>query len=162
MPPITILGCNRSGTKALNCSDVRCPLCGDRFRHKKHGFYERYLPGTGKLIGIQRFRCLRTDCRRVTFSILPWPCLPFKQETLAFLTSLVQESIEMPHSWLADLLDKGWTALKRLVKSAVEVTEYLEQERYRQIWGPCPCRNFEEGWTAFTQSMSWALFTRRR
>ena len=56
-----------------------CPNCGSGRRLRFHGYYARFVSGQSDgeamLVNIRRYRC--RDCR-LTTSLLPWFCLPYR------------------------------------------------------------------------------------
>lgn len=56
-----------------------CPNCGSSRRLRFHGYYTRFVSsqssGEALLVNVRRYRC--RDCR-LTTSLLPWFCLPYR------------------------------------------------------------------------------------
>ena len=156
VPPLNIICCTMSFTKTMMTGPVQCPRCGDRHRHVRHGFYERYLPDCSRREKVQRYRCLNTNCPRVTFSILPFPCLRFKRHSLATFGKIAAQAAKNSVNRLARLYDKGWSAMRRLIRASQLLWSCLYSERRHQPWGPCPCEDPARFWTSFTQALSYA------
>ena len=154
--PLNILCCTVTFAKEMMTGPVQCPDCGDRYRHIRHGFYERFLPDGNERVKVQRYCCLNSDCSRVTFSILPFPCLRYKRHTLATLSQIALQAATTSVSRLARWYGKGWTAMRRLIRASQQVWSCFDVERWRQSWGPCPCREPGRFWTSFTQALSYA------
>lgn len=57
----------------------RCPNCGATGKLRHHGYYERFVSsqtdGSAMRLRIRRLRC---DWCRLTTSLLPWFCLPYR------------------------------------------------------------------------------------
>ena len=153
MSPLTIICCLFKIVTDME-GLIQCPGCGDRHRHVGHGCYQRYHPDDCNQLKVPRFRCHNPDCPRVTFSILPYPCLRYKRNTLAFYSVLLWLLERYCIHELAQLHNKGWTAMRRLIRTARQVWERFQTERDRQCWGPCPCQDPERNWTSFTQALS--------
>ncbi len=68
-----------SGAERRLPAPSKCPNCGHDSRLLHHGYYERYVASrsTGEAL---RLRVRRLRCRecRLTTSLLPWFCLPYR------------------------------------------------------------------------------------
>ncbi len=153
--PLPILCCSTTNAKWRVPDLVQCSGCGDRYRHARHGTYERFLPDSNETIEVQRYRCQNPDCPCVTFSILPFPCLRYKRQTLATLTRIARQAASHSVQVLAQVYGKGWTAMRRLIRAARQVSAFFCFERSVQSWGPCPCADPRRHWTGFTQALSY-------
>ena len=155
-PPLSILCCTTSSDKTMVTGPVQCSGCGDRYRHRRHGTYERFLPDSNERVLVQRYLCRNRDCCCATFSILPYPCLRYKRHTLATFGKVTAEAKTGSVKQLAGLYKKGWTAMRRLIRASQQVLSFFLSEREHQLWGPCPCREPGRFWTIFTQAQSYA------
>lgn len=154
--PLNSLCCSMNITKEMVTGPVQCSGCGDRYQHTRHGTYERFLPDSSERVKVQRYRCHVSDCPCATFSILPCPCLRYKRHTLATFGEIAMKAATNSVTRLARLYDKGWTAMRRLIRASHQVWSCFDAERRRQPWGPCPCREPTRFWTSFTQTLSYA------
>lgn len=139
--------------------EVRCPGCGSSMGHTKHGYYVRYKPGERELVQVPRFKCHNRVCPKVTFSILPFPFLPWVGHRLCFLFGLV-DVLKASWSVRRASRDLGLTrgVIRRALRRAVQVWRWFDLERHRSRWGPDPCRRPSLHWTDFTQAFSCAIF----
>ncbi len=142
--------------KEMITGPVQCSGCGDRYRHTRHGFYERFLPDSSERVKVQRYLCWNPDCSLATFSILPFPCLRYKRHTLATFAKVVVQAATTSVKQLACQYGKGWAAMRRLIRASQQVWSCFVSERWRLPWGPCPCREPARFWTSFTQTLSHA------
>lgn len=154
--PLSIICCFRLFAKEPLTGPVQCPGCGDRHRHVKHGTYTRYFPDRDEEVRVQRYRCRNPACSRVTFSILPFPCLRYKRHTLSTFGEVVRQAARCSVNELARLYKKGWSAMRRMIRASLQVWSCFESERDRHTWGPCPCKEPVKYWTSFTQTLSYA------
>jgi len=154
--PLYTLCCIVTFAKEMITGPVQCSGCGDRYRHRRHGSYERFLPDSEERVKVQRYLCRNLDCPVVTFSILPFPCLRYKRHTLATYGKMAAQAGVSSVKQLARLYRKGWTAMRRMVRTSRQVWSCFLSERRRQPWGPCPCREPSRFWTSFTQALSHA------
>jgi hypothetical protein len=138
---------------------VQCPACGSRAGHTKHGFYARYAVDGEHLVLVPRYRCHNRACPKVTFSILPFPFLPWIRHRLCFLLWLVQTVME-GKSLRATSVTQHRTrgVIRRAIKRGRQVLAWFSKERHRSRWGPNPWRSPTAHWTAFTQGFSCAVF----
>ena len=144
-------------------SEPICPACGERHVFIRHGHYKRYLFDDSDQVRIQRYLCLNSQCRRRTFSILPHPFLPVIRHSLCFILLLLEkvETDKLPIASLARSSCKSWPVIRRAVRRAEQVREWLIAEGKVSIWGPSPCLAPAMSWTAFTRSLSWAFYPAR-
>ena len=154
--PLIILCCSMTFAKEMVAGPVQCTGCGDRYRHARHGTYDRYLPDSNEIVAVQRYRCRNLDCSCATFSILPFPCLRYKRHTLAIFARVVVQAASTSVARLARLYHKGWTAMRRMIRASRRIWSCFASERSHQPWGPCPCREPGLFWTSFTQILSYA------
>ena len=157
--PEDILSIYESDDKDGQSGPIQCPGCGSCVGHTKHGSYSRYMPDGKDLVSVPRFRCHNGACPKVTFSILPFPFLPWNRHRLCFLFWLVKAVMEgksLRAASVAQHMTRG--LIRRAFKRGRQVVEWFSMERHRSRWGPNPCRSPAEHWTAFTQAFSCAIF----
>jgi hypothetical protein len=157
--PEDILSICESKDKDGQSGPIQCPACGSCVGHTKHGYYSRYMPDGKDVVSVPRFKCHNRACPKVTFSILPFPFLPWVGHRLCFLLGLVDV---LSASWSVRRAsrDLGLTrgVIRRALKRGRQVVEWFSIERHRSRWGSSPCRSPAEHWTAFTQAFSCAIF----
>ena len=151
--PATILCCIACSAKNLMTGPIHCPDCGNGQLITRHGFYMRYLPDSVELVKVQRFRCRNQRCSRVTFSILPYPCLRYKRHTLETFGRIAGIAKALSIRRLAQKFSTSWTTMQRLVSDSLRVWRCFAKERNRLSWGPCPCTKVETSWTSFTTDL---------
>lgn len=148
--------------KEKQAPEVVCPVCGERHRLIKHGFYRRYLFSGDETIRIQRYRCYNGRCPRRTFSILPHPLLPVWRVPLCFLLTLLALHEGSGHAInaLARATATTWSTLRRRIAAARRLRSWLAAESRAGTWGASPCLAPHRFWSGFTQGLSHAFFSR--
>lgn len=142
--------------------EIFCPVCGERYRLIKHGFYRRYLFDGHETIQVQRYRCHNVHCPRQTFSILPHPLLPVWRVPLCFLLTILtlHELSGQSVNALARATGTAWSTIRRRIASARRLRSWLAAESRAGTWGPSPCLDPHRCWSGFIQGFSHAFFSR--
>jgi len=158
--PVSILRQSPGSTHGKNyglIGPIVCPSCHESYVWF-HGHYSRYFPDDpgDTLIRVPRYKCLFSLCKRITFSILPFPCLRYKRHTLSFFFTLTKLAAYLSVNQLAHRFQRSWRSLRRLIRHAELINGFFLNERRRAVWGPCPCSKPEQFWTEFTVAQSWA------
>jgi len=139
-----------------------CPVCGERYRITRHGFYFRSPPDNGgEYIAVQRYCCRCPDCPRRTFSIPPADFLPFSRIPLSQMLMVWLRHINGGQSIqrCAAYLSTGWNTAKRALRTVRKMIGLVRKEIPR---GTLPKKPDRPGaWQTFTRIFSYAFFPHR-
>jgi len=147
--------------KANNKPDIRCPLCGEKFRICRNGHYWRYQFESNDRVAVQRYSCRNPGCPRRTFSIPPHPLLPFCRIPLCLLIAVFQrhyvhkDSVSQCARWL----NRSWNTAKRALKQAVRLLAWFTHESDAGAIPMTPC--LPQSWPTFTRAYSYVFFPER-
>ncbi len=139
---------------------IVCPRCGERYQIIKYGFYSRYLFSSCEIIRIQRYLCKNGGCPRKTFSILPYPFLPFMRVGLCFLYGLRKAREKSSIGALSKSSGFARSTVQRLLGKAEQVSNWLESELKARSWGGLPWIQPAGLWTIFVQMFSQHFYPR--
>jgi hypothetical protein len=159
-----ILSVLRAIAKVSKQVEIRCPGCGERHRWIRHGHYRRYgIPGHEETIYVPRFLCLNPFCRRVTFSVLPYPFLRWIRFPLCLLLvwGASHEQGRARVSELAARHKSSWAVMRRAIERGGQVWGLMKRDQGHEGWGLWPCRAPARYWTAFTQWLWQAIYPAR-
>ena len=151
-----------SGEKANPKADIRCPLCGERLRICRWGYYKRYRFDSDERFAVQRFGCLNPACPRRTFSIPPHPYLPICRIPLCLLMAVLIRYRAEKHTInrCGRFLNRTWRTAKRALTSAARLLDWFVKQSTAEAIEPIPCS--DHAWPAFTRAYSYAFFPDRR
>ena len=150
---------DRSGKKE---NQVCCPHCASTLI-VRHGFYSRAHPKEEREVSVQRYFCKSPICPWKTFSVLPYPFLPFIRhfhKTLLFCHYLFYGK----HTRQADTarrLNITRGVAKRLVSFCWRFIPWLNHEKRVAEWGPSPQKSSAAFWPDFTRDFSQAFYPQR-
>ena len=136
----------------------RCPECAESRCIVKNGSYRRFDPEGDGQIRIQRYLCFRDSCPRVSFSVLPPPLLPRVRLSLCFLLILFARHMQGARiGTLAREYARNWAVIRRALRTATRLWDWIRHEAFFASWGPCPCQN-QARWNDFIKQVSYVLY----
>lgn len=141
---------------------VRCPHCASGVVIR-YGTYPRNHPEKEFVIAVQRYFCKSPLCPWKTFSILPYPLLPFIRhlyKTLFLCHYLFIERKET-QATIARLLGKKRGVVKRLGQFCRQFILWFNHEKEFADWGPDPEQNGAALWPDFTRDFSQVFYPGR-
>ena len=130
-----------------------CPHCRSNHFCPKNGTYKRYDPdSSSRKIRIQRYLCRNPDCPAVTFSVLPYRVLPFKQISIFLLWILISLAAITTASSLAKVFDCSRSTIRRRVSWARRFVLWISKD--------CPI-SAVSSWCTFCNLIYHAFFPAR-
>ena len=161
MFPSSWLSILRSEQNANPKADIRCPLCAERLRICRYGYYWRYRFEDDDRFAVQRYGCLNPGCPRRTFSIPPHPYLPICRIPLCLLMAVLIKYRLKKYtvSQCARLLNRSWNTAKRALTSASRLLNWFMHESSAGAIPMIPC--LDHTWPAFTRAYSYVFFPAR-
>ena len=107
---------------------VACPECHEKIRIVRNGRYWRYAYHLKKAIGIQRHLCRNHQCKRRSFSILPFPLLPYLRVTATFMVVLVLIHTEESARNISRQMDLVRSSVRRWRKKGRTAGEMADRQ----------------------------------